>query len=121
MEPTKAYQEYYRSIAEHVQITFRKVKGHSGDKYNDMADVLAKKALGIDQSGFAAATAIFCTMPKKYGVPALVLAALIAFSRLYVEIHYPTDVLVGVLDGIVFGILAVHLLKWLEKKILKIS
>lgn len=47
-EGTKAYQEYYRSIAEHVQITFRKVKGHSGDKYNDMADALAKKALGID-------------------------------------------------------------------------
>lgn len=47
-EGTKAYQAYYQSIAESVRISFQKVKGHSGDKYNDMADVLAKKALGID-------------------------------------------------------------------------
>lgn len=90
-------------------------------------DLIVKAAVdfsfpsGHSGASFAAATAIFCTMPKKYGIPALVLAALIAFSRLYVGIHYPTDVLVGVLDGIVFGILAVHLLKWLEKKNLKIS
>ena len=30
-----------------VHIEFRKVKGHSNDKYNDMVDELAKEALGI--------------------------------------------------------------------------
>jgi len=30
-----------------VDIDFIKVKGHSGDKYNELADKLAKKALGI--------------------------------------------------------------------------
>ena len=30
-----------------IDIKFVKVKGHSGDKYNDIADKLAKKALGI--------------------------------------------------------------------------
>jgi ribonuclease HI len=30
-----------------VQITFEKIKAHSGDKYNDYADKLAKQALGL--------------------------------------------------------------------------
>ena len=46
-EGTKAYQQYYNNIKEYVDIKFVKVKGHSGDKYNDMADKLAKEALGI--------------------------------------------------------------------------
>lgn len=46
-EGTKAYKAYYDSIKDLVQITFEKVKGHSGDYYNDMADRLAKEALGI--------------------------------------------------------------------------
>ena len=47
-------------------------------------------------SSFAAATALWC-FHKKTGVLALVLAALIAFSRLYASVHYPTDVLAGML------------------------
>lgn len=47
-EGTKAYQAYYNNIKEYVDIKFVKVKGHSGDKYNDMADKLAKEALGIE-------------------------------------------------------------------------
>lgn len=44
-EGTKAYQIFYDKISESVDITFVKVKGHSGDKYNDEADRLAKEAL----------------------------------------------------------------------------
>lgn len=44
---TKAYKAYYDSISDRLQVRFEKVKGHSGDKYNDMADRLAKQALGI--------------------------------------------------------------------------
>lgn len=44
---TIEYKEYYDSIKDRVNVRFHKVKGHSGDKYNDMADSLAKKALGI--------------------------------------------------------------------------
>ena len=50
-------------------------------------------------SSFAAATAL-CCFHRKTGVLALVLAALIAFSRLYASVHYPTDVLAGMLIGI---------------------
>ena len=44
---TIAYKKYYDEIKQSVRVTFHKVKGHSGDKYNDMADRLAKDALGI--------------------------------------------------------------------------
>lgn len=44
---TQAYKAYYDSICDRLQVHFQKVKGHSGDKYNDMADQLAKEALGI--------------------------------------------------------------------------
>lgn len=46
-EGTKAYKAYYDSIKSQINIKFVKVKGHSGDKYNDMADRLAKSALGL--------------------------------------------------------------------------
>ena len=36
---------------------------------------------------------------RKWGIAALVLAVIIAFSRLYVRVHYPTDVLCGALIG----------------------
>ena len=46
-EGTKAYKKYYDEAKEKTSIKFVKVKGHSNDKYNDIADELAKQALGI--------------------------------------------------------------------------
>ena len=57
-------------------------------------------------SSFAAAVAIFLCN-RKFGCPALVLAASIAFSRLYLFVHYPTDVLASVVLGSCAGFLAV--------------
>lgn len=42
---------------------------------------------------------------KKWGVAALVLASLIAFSRLYLYVHYPTDVLASILLGVALAFL----------------
>jgi viroplasmin and RNaseH domain-containing protein len=42
---TRDYQEYYNSIKNKLNVEFRKVKAHSGDKYNDEADQLAKDAI----------------------------------------------------------------------------
>lgn len=61
---------------------------------------------GHSGASFASAVALCHALPRKYSVPLVVLAALIAFSRLYVGIHYPTDVLFGIADGIVLGLLA---------------
>lgn len=46
-EGTMDYALFYRAASLHVDIRFRKVKGHSGDTYNELADKLAKEALGI--------------------------------------------------------------------------
>lgn len=46
-EGTKAYKKFYDSIKDKIEIQFVKVKGHSNDRYNDLADKLAKQALGI--------------------------------------------------------------------------
>lgn len=44
-EGTKAYKEYFDSVRDQVEIRFVKVKGHSGDTYNDKADELAKSVI----------------------------------------------------------------------------
>ena len=44
---TMAYKKYFDEMRSMTDIRFYKVKGHSGDFYNDMADALAKEALGI--------------------------------------------------------------------------
>lgn len=41
---TRAYKDFYDQAKEKVEIHFIKVKGHSGDQYNDLADQLARKA-----------------------------------------------------------------------------
>ncbi len=57
---------------------------------------------------FAAATAIFFEH-KRWGIFALVMAALVAFSRLYNCVHYPTDVLAGIVIGVGCAILVHYL------------
>lgn len=44
---TQAYQQFIDRSRQDIEIQFIKVLAHSGDKYNDMADQLAKKAVGI--------------------------------------------------------------------------
>lgn len=57
---------------------------------------------GHTGASFAAASALFFG-ENKLGVPALAVAALIGFSRLYLYVHYPTDVFAGALLGIMLG------------------
>lgn len=44
---TQKYRQYYDLAAQKLDIRFVKVKAHSGDKYNEQADQLAKAALGL--------------------------------------------------------------------------
>ena len=57
---------------------------------------------GHTQASFAAAIAV-CFWKRSYGIAAVVLATLIAFSRLYLYVHYPTDVLAGIGFGILYA------------------
>lgn len=69
---------------------------------------------GHSWSSLAAAT-VLMLFDKRFGIPALVLAVLIAFSRLYLYVHFPSDVLVGSICGVLTGFLAV----FVAKKIMK--
>lgn len=71
---------------------------------------------GHSMNGFTASVAMLCN-DKRIGIPAVILAALIAFSRLYNFVHFPTDVLVGSLIGIVLALLVNYFVNWkLSKK-----
>ena len=66
-------------------------------------------------SGHTIASFEACTVlmlgDKRMGIPATVLAFLIAFSRLYLYVHYPTDVITSIFLGILFGILGYAIAK----------
>ena len=66
-------------------------------------------------SSFASACVLYRKLPKKFGIPILVLAILISFSRLYVGVHYPTDVLAGAISGIICSYLGEGLINLIEK------
>lgn len=83
--------------------------------YSDLVALVAQGGFSFPSahamSSFASATAIFF-YHKKLGVICLIAAILIAFSRLYVCVHYPSDVLCGSLIGIAIGIGASILVRW---------
>jgi len=68
---------------------------------------------GHTAASFAATFALYFSH-KKLWIPALVLAVLIAFSRLYLYVHYPTDVLAGAMIGIIIGYLGFRAAAFLE-------
>lgn len=71
---------------------------------------------GHTGSSFASAVVCFKELPKRYGIPLLVLAFLIAFSRLYVGVHYPTDVLAGMVIGTMLALLSCKIVNQAGKK-----
>ena len=70
---------------------------------------------GHTSNGFAGAVTIF-SYYRKAGILSLLMAAVIAFSRLYFFVHYPTDILGGMVLGTLDALLAVYLVKRLEDR-----
>lgn len=66
---------------------------------------------GHTTASFAVALVMLRMLPKKIGIPAVVLAALVAFSRLYLGVHYPTDVLTGFVIALVGSTLSVWIVR----------
>lgn len=71
---------------------------------------------GHTAASFAAMAALYFAGEKKLWIPASVLAVFIAFSRLYLYVHYPTDILGGIAVGIFAGYVGHWIVKQLWKK-----
>lgn len=67
-------------------------------------------------SSFAAACIMLRRLPKRYGIPAFLLAIVISLSRLYVGVHYPSDVLFGAISGILISYAAEAIVERIGKK-----
>lgn len=71
---------------------------------------------GHATASFAAMTAVFLCGNKKYSYLAYVLALLIGFSRIYIQVHYASDIVGGALVGTLCGIGAWLLIRfWFRK------
>lgn len=68
---------------------------------------------GHTTAAFAFGVALCAVLPQKWAkAAALIAAALMGFSRLYVGVHFPTDVLVGAVIGTVCGLFGA----WVTKR-----
>ncbi|MDE7325594.1 MAG: phosphatase PAP2 family protein [Lachnospiraceae bacterium] len=89
---------------------------------NTLVELIVAKPLdysfpsGHTAAAFAAVSSMFFVKNRLW-IPAGILAVLIAFSRMYLYVHYPTDILGGIVVGIVSGALgAAFVQKLLIKK-----
>ncbi|MGL5439822.1 MAG: phosphatase PAP2 family protein [Filifactoraceae bacterium] len=85
------------------------------DVYN--FDMVIKKlpATSSFPSGHTASSfavlGVYLFYVKKYRIPIFVLASLIAISRLYLQVHYPSDILAGIILGLSVSYFTVKTLK----------
>lgn len=71
---------------------------------------------GHTVASFEAAVTLMICERRRFGYPALVLALLIAFSRLYLYVHYPTDVLTSIILGTLFAFISYFAVNALYKR-----
>ena len=65
---------------------------------------------GHTLDAFTSATAIFMYY-RKPGIVAFAVASLIAFSRMYLFMHYPTDILGGIIIGVGVAVIVVKMVE----------
>lgn len=67
---------------------------------------------GHAASAFAAATAVLWNN-RKIGIPVFVFSSLMGFSRIYVQVHYCSDVIGGLISGVICALIAVLIVRFL--------
>lgn len=80
--------------------------GQPGDKSFPSGHTLASFEAGL----------VLLVRDKRFGIPAIIIAALVAFSRLYLYLHFPTDILGGILLAALNTFLAVLIVDFVYKK-----
>lgn len=86
---------------------------HRPRPFSEMKDILLLVKAPKDFSFPSGHTSASFTMVyiiyknlRKYFIPTLIIALLISFSRLYLSVHYPSDVIAGLILGLFSGFLA---------------
>jgi len=69
---------------------------------------------GHAMCSFASGVVMFY-MNKRIGIFALILGSLLGFSRLYLYVHYPSDVFAGMMIGILCGVISIIIVNNIEK------
>ena len=83
---------------------------------NADANVIIKKLSSFSFPSGHSRCAVECAVAifynnKKWGIAAITVAVLTCLSRLYLYVHYPTDVLAGAALGVIDGLLAIFIVK----------
>lgn len=71
---------------------------------------------GHTAASFASVSALYFAGRKRMAAGALIVSVLIAFSRMYLYVHYPTDVLGGLIIGLLCGWIADMIIKKVMEK-----
>ena len=72
---------------------------------------------GHTAASFTAVSALYFAGEKKLWKISCAAAVLIAFSRMYLYVHYPTDILGGIIVGVLSGFAGMAIIKKLWKKV----
>ncbi|MFQ3676010.1 MAG: phosphatase PAP2 family protein [Endomicrobiia bacterium] len=72
---------------------------------------------GHTSTAFALATSLSLAFPKWYViVPSFLWAGLVAYSRLHLGVHYPSDIIAGIIVGCGSAFLSIKINYWINKK-----
>ena len=93
------YYEYWIEAGKHLETSFSCPSSHT-------------------TASFAALFPIFLYFNKKYSFIALLIALIIGFSRVYLMVHYPSDVVFGMCIGTTVSCITYIVMKKINKKYL---